>query len=439
MLKDTFDFVNRVSKIEMVEGDFIVSFDVESLFTNIPVVETVDIIVKRAFPGRTKKFHGFDKETLKELLLICTTESHFVFNDFFYDQIDGVSMGSPLGPSFANFFIDALENKIMSKLRRLGVKTWLRFVDDTFVVLKGKELVDGVMSFLNEQHKNIRFTVETESNKSIPFLDTRVKVNKDLKLTTTLYHKKTFTGTYLNWTSLTDRKYKIGLIYCLLDRIWKICSDQEERDFEVSKLKVILAKNDYPKAIIEKETEKFLKNRTKIRTTAPQTETNKKAVKYLVLPFVNNKVIDYGKRLRNFIESNFADLELKVVFVAPLEMRNLFKFKDKVTDKFKQSLVVYRINCSNCKSFYIGKTERILGNRLKEHSRKPTAKTPNPNAPYKHSVETGHIINYEDIEIIDRADSNFKLCIKETLHIIESKPDLNTLCKNEFDLKTLIF
>ena len=53
-------------------------------------------------------------------------------------------------------------------------------------------------------------------------------------------------------------------------------------------------------------------------------------------------------------------------------------------------------------------------------------KTPNPNAPYKHSVETGHIINYEDIEIIDRADSNFKLCIKETLHIFESKPDLNT-------------
>ena len=80
------------------------------------------------------------------------------------------------------------------------------------------------------------------------------------------------------------------------------------------KLKVILAKNDYPKAIIEKETEIFVKNRTKIRTTAPQTETNKKAVKYLVLPFVNNKVIEYGKRLRNFIESNFADLELKVVF-----------------------------------------------------------------------------------------------------------------------------
>ena len=45
------------------------------------------------------------------------------------------------------------------------------------------------------------------------------------------------------------------------------------------------------------------------------------------------------------------------------------------------------------------------------------AKTPNPNAPYKHSTQTGHDNDYEDIEIIDRADSKFKLCIKETLHI----------------------
>ena len=53
-----------------------------------------------------------------------------------------------------------------------------------------------------------------------------------------------------------------------------------------------------------------------------------------------------------------------------------------------------------------------MDNRLKEHSRKPTAKTPNPNTHFKHSVESSLIINYEDIEVIDRADSNFKLCIK---------------------------
>ena len=125
-------------------------------------------------------------------------------------------------------------------------------MDDTFVIINSRERVEEVMNFLNTQHHNIKFTVETEANNSIPFLDTRVKRNKDSRLTTTLYHKKTFTGTYLNWTSLTDRKYKIGLIYCLLDRIWKICSDKKDRELEVEKLKVILAKNDYPAEIIRK-------------------------------------------------------------------------------------------------------------------------------------------------------------------------------------------
>ena len=86
---------------------------------------------------------------------------------------------------------------------------------------------------------------------------------------------------------------------------------------------------------------------------------------------MNEKLVEYGKRLRDFVESHYVGLELKVVFVAPLEMRNLFKFKDKVTDKFKQSLVLYRINCSECSSFYIGKTERIMGYKYKEHIYKP--------------------------------------------------------------------
>ena len=50
-----------------------------------------------------------------------------------------------------------------------------------------------------------------------------------------------------------------------------------------------------------------------------------------------------------------------------MEMQNLFKYKDKVTDKFKQSLVIYRINCAECSSFYTGKTERIMGYRYKGH------------------------------------------------------------------------
>lgn len=78
-------------------------------------------------------------------------------------------MGSPLGPPY---------------------------VDDVFATLKNKEDAEKILEFLNNQHPNIRFTIEYEENHQLPFLDTTVKRCIG-KYTTTVYHKKTFTGVYL--------------------------------------------------------------------------------------------------------------------------------------------------------------------------------------------------------------------------------------------------
>ena len=108
ILKDTFDFVNKVSNIAHVENQHMVSFDVESLFTNIPTLETIEIILNRAFK-HSEIFHQMNRKTLKNLLIICTQKSHFQFNGNYYDQLDGVAMGSPLGPLFANLFMDEFD------------------------------------------------------------------------------------------------------------------------------------------------------------------------------------------------------------------------------------------------------------------------------------------------------------------------------------------
>ena len=59
-----------------------------------------------------------------------TQQAHFVFNGKYYDQIDGVAMGSPLGPLFANAYMNDFETQHMNKLNQLGVTTWMRYVDD---------------------------------------------------------------------------------------------------------------------------------------------------------------------------------------------------------------------------------------------------------------------------------------------------------------------
>ena len=80
------------------------SLDVESLFTNIPVDETIKNTVDDLFSS--KMYRGkLSKGELYYLLKLATSESSFIFDNILYKQIHGVAMGSPLGPTLANAFL----------------------------------------------------------------------------------------------------------------------------------------------------------------------------------------------------------------------------------------------------------------------------------------------------------------------------------------------
>ena len=89
----------------------------------------------------------------------------------------------------------------------------------------------------------------------------------------------------------------------------------------------------------------------------------------------------------------------------------------------KQSLVIYHIKCKDCQSDYIGKTERILHYRVREHKGESSNKE--ESAIHKHHLETKHAIDFDNVKIIDRADNDFKLQYKEVLQIDKRKPVLN--------------
>ena len=339
-------------------------------------------------------------------------------------------MGSPLGPLFANIFMADFEKKNMKELKSLGVNLWYRYVDDIFATLSKPNIENKILEFLNVQHPNIKFTIEKEEKKSLPFLDTRVTRNVG-RYVTTIYHKKTFTGVYLNWKSLTARKYKIGLINCLLNRIWKICTTQEQKDEEVSKLRVILAKNEYPENVIKDTIDKYI-----ARITIPnQPKPQKEIKRFIVLPFANSKVEDFAVRLKALVQENYSQVDFNVAFKAPNTIGNMFPFKDRTRDTESQSLVVYKINCTTCNAEYIGKTERILIHRIKEHTKSDKS------ACYQHTIDNpGHVMDYENIEVIDRASNDFKLRMKELLQILKRKPGLNKQmnAQSKYEIKTLI-
>ena len=133
---------------------------------------------------------------LKSLLELCTKKMHFSFNGKIYKQTNGVAMGSPLGPVLANIFMVHLERTMVPQLTG-KMSSWYRYVDDTFTFIKDGE-IENVRESLNNFHKDIKFTYETEVDGKIHFLDVNVKRKDDGTFDTEVYARKptaTFTST----------------------------------------------------------------------------------------------------------------------------------------------------------------------------------------------------------------------------------------------------
>lgn len=111
-----------------------VSFDVTSLFTNVRLQYTIDVILRKIYDEKLINTN-IPKKEMKALLLLCTKNVHFTFNGETYQQIDGVAMGSPLGPVIAGIFMVELENTLVPTLSD-SLLFWKRYVDDTLCFVK---------------------------------------------------------------------------------------------------------------------------------------------------------------------------------------------------------------------------------------------------------------------------------------------------------------
>ena len=72
---------------------------------------------------------------MRDLLLMFTKCVHFTFENETYVQLDGVAMGSPLGPVIAGIFMVELETTLVPLLSN-HMSWWRRYVDDTFCIIK---------------------------------------------------------------------------------------------------------------------------------------------------------------------------------------------------------------------------------------------------------------------------------------------------------------
>ena len=113
--KNTKNFVEKIKREHIPNDHLLVSFDVNSLFTNVPLGKTVEIILNRMYK-KNEISTNITKCEMKELLNLYTKSVHFTFEGNMYVQNDGVAMGSPLGPFLANIFMVELERSVIPTL-----------------------------------------------------------------------------------------------------------------------------------------------------------------------------------------------------------------------------------------------------------------------------------------------------------------------------------
>ena len=185
---------------------------------------TIETVIKKVF-GRKRKINGLRKSDFRDLLKLTTMGTVFYFNGNYYKQLDSVVMEYPLGPALANVFLCHPERKRLSKCPGAYSPSFYKgYVDDIFVLLKSENHFNNLLSYLNCKHPNIRFTCETEKDRSLTFLDIDVYRGNN-KFETSVHRKSTFSGVYTNYSSFIATEFKNSLITTLLYRTFTIVSD----------------------------------------------------------------------------------------------------------------------------------------------------------------------------------------------------------------------
>ena len=360
-VRDSFDAAEKIRAIPKTffdEGYRLISLDAISLFTNVPLNYTVNIILKRIYNNKII-CTNLKKSTLKKLILDSCRKTIFSFNNILYKQLDGVAMGSVLGPVLANIVMTELENVIIRPLFNKNIiKFYIRYVDDTLLLVK-PEFFEYVQNMFNSYHSNLKFTVDLFEDNTIHFLDLLILDDCSIDI----FRKDTFTGNYIDFNSFIPWNYKISWVRSLIHRAREICSTNILFDKQVKLVDKFMAWNNFPFSIRKTLITKFLDVKPK-----EQSKTKEKhKVLWFNTPYLGKNGEFLLKKLKRKLKKYLNDkFEFRVIYKT--NKISMFCSNKDPIDFLNKANVIYKFTCPSCLNSYIGKTERNLVTRLKEHA-----------------------------------------------------------------------
>ncbi|XP_076044838.1 uncharacterized protein LOC143027433 [Oratosquilla oratoria] len=216
MLKNSIDFVGGLRGISLEEGDILVSFDVKFMFTSLP-----QDLLKQAALSKiegSEEFRDNEKlstEKLMSLVNLCLDSILFKLREKVYHQGIGTPMGSPISVVLAEMAMQEFKEEMLVAAP-VTLKTWVRYVDDVFVIMREGE-GDCFLNFLNGRNEAIQFEMEREVKGQLPFLDVLV-ARCGISLTPGVYRKDTHTDRLFDYDSCHPVDHKKSVVMTLWSR-----------------------------------------------------------------------------------------------------------------------------------------------------------------------------------------------------------------------------
>ena len=437
-IESTKDFISKLQGKKIPKNFELVSFDVVSLFTKVPLDFTIRIILDKVYKDKIIKTK-LKRNQMKKLLEMCTKEAHFSFNGNVFKQKNGVAMGSPLGPVIANIFMVELEKRLVPAMNG-KVSLWFRYVDDTFTFIKKGE-IDAVVRCLNGFHESIKFTFEKEENREISFLDVKVIRKDDGTFDTDIYRKKTDTNIYLSWNAFAPRSWKVGTLKGLVRRAFLVCSVAENRNKEIRFLKNVFIKvNGYPSRVVNKVVNDvrskiittnrngMSQNRSdEIITSVPVNSSESTSLPnneevhspYICLPFRGVQGEQIVRRFKGALKKALPmNVQPRFVYKGK-KLSDFFRIKDKVPREHESNLI-YAFKSEDTPK-YVGETKVRIGTRSHEH-----CSTDKASAVYKYAEANNLHITGEDFSVLEKGyPKTVDRKLAEALYVKEMDPILN--------------
>ena len=407
--KNSYEFADFIRGKTLNAEHELVSFDVVSLFTKIPVTLAIKVAEKRLREDNSlSERTPIPVEHLTDFLSFCLNTTNFVFEGTYYQQVFGTAMGSPVSTVIANLVMEDIEQRALATA---PVETlfWKRFVDDVFSAVS-KDLIECLLNHLNSIEQSIQFTVERENDGKLSFLDLIVHKSNNGSLSTAVYRKPTHTDKYLSFDSHHPIAHKKTVARTLLMRADTIPSTSDLKANERRHVFKVLQGNNYPRRFLS-DCEK------RARTPNENSENENSVMGFAVIPYVQGVTEPIKRILGGF--------NIKVAQKPYKTLAHVFpKPKDPVT-KEQRCNAVYSIPCNDCDHEYVGQTKRQFGTRLKEHQRAVCQSKIDNSALSEHACRTKHSIAWGDSKIVTTNQRYHQRRCLEAWHINRTMNALN--------------